>query len=1019
MKARKMLAVLLLVAMCVSFMAVSASAEVIVSDNVVIGGSQDVAAPETTPQAEPETNNDGTDGNVIIAESNYDDAQPQAEEPQTEASEAEQKETAKKDGPVQITRGNETLFFNSLQDAISNAVDGDYIVMTDNETIHAKGLSINSSVKIDLGGNTLTLIAGEGSKDRAAVYVKDTKNVTIENGIIDVQSSKDGENVYQYGNGINKAGEASLKMNCDFNYVGGGNNTVGNVLYGAGTYNFDPSANIDTEVNEVVDNGNGTWTVQEKTSKPVDPEPEVKYAAQIGEQKYEKFEDAVAAAKDGETVTMLMDAKAEAVSIDKNIVLDLGGKTLTANLTVPEGKSVEIKNGTVSGTIECMGTLTINAKATINVSGDAAQLNISDGGVYTLTAPEKKFNITGGMFDTDVTALAAEGYYAKANGDGTFSVAALAAANVTPATANFVEKNAPAEGLVFTFDVNASEVQSVKVDGTALNGGDKGEFEAAEKTITIKKAYLDTLPVGEHKIEFAVKNSTGAVATVKVEENAKLWIDNNSADEFVKGSDKDLVFRCNNEVTNPKMGNVAISGENVVINNNGANTTVALKAAYLNTDAFKAGETYTLSVDTAKGTVSANFNVVEKGSGVECTLTDANGNAPGTINYFKGEAEKGQNVDTTFKTSPAIRSVKLDGVELKAIENYTVTGNTVTIKKDAPAFQNTAAGAHKLSFEFDVPGKTITRDVDLMIYPSMVIVPTRYVQKSGVDVKITVSDKGDNLVAGTAADKLEYIPADGFSYDEANSCYVVKASYLDGKPVGTYYLGMTLNGKAVLGAITIAPAPAVSYNDSNKEGKWENNGGSLSFDVKPDVKDVYVDGVAVADKNYSVNDKNVLTLKYGFLDSLSYGKHKIIVTTSDGNTNELEFTTKCGIAPKNGDSHTKGGRKNLDFVCSDPIKKVMVGTETLKADMYTLSKDGKTLTLKADFMNKLRADRTFQLTVETTEGCIASTYFKILSPGAASGTPTTGDESGIMLWAAVLVLSGIGAVALIPRKKNQ
>ena len=78
------------------------------------------------------------------------------------------------------------------------------------------------------------------------------------------------------------------------------------------------------------------------------------YVAQIGDVKYETLKDAVNAAKDGDIVMLLTDAT-EDVTINKNITLDLGGKTLTntnsgkATISVKDSAVVTVKNGFVMG----------------------------------------------------------------------------------------------------------------------------------------------------------------------------------------------------------------------------------------------------------------------------------------------------------------------------------------------------------------------------------------------------------------------------------------------------------------------------------------------------------------------------------------------------------------------------------------------------------------------------------------------------------------------------------------------
>ena len=76
--------------------------------------------------------------------------------------------------------------------------------------------------------------------------------------------------------------------------------------------------------------------------------------AKIGDKEYATLADAIDAAKTGDTVTLLADTT-EDVTIDKNITLDLGGKTLTntnagkATISVSNGATATVKNGSVVG----------------------------------------------------------------------------------------------------------------------------------------------------------------------------------------------------------------------------------------------------------------------------------------------------------------------------------------------------------------------------------------------------------------------------------------------------------------------------------------------------------------------------------------------------------------------------------------------------------------------------------------------------------------------------------------------
>ena len=158
-------------------------------------------------------------------------------------------------------------------------------------------------------------------------------------------------------------------------------------------------------------NADGTYSVKEG-----------KYVAEIGSQGYESLTEAVAAAQDGQTVTLLADAT-EDVVISKSITLDLGGKTLTntnagkATISVTGG-TVTVKNGNVMGGNDYYNievTKGSNANLTLTdvnaTAGNNGSSMIDNYGTLTITSgtytggldtvknePSAKLNITGGTF---------------------------------------------------------------------------------------------------------------------------------------------------------------------------------------------------------------------------------------------------------------------------------------------------------------------------------------------------------------------------------------------------------------------------------------------------------------------------------------------------------------------------------------------------------------------------------------------------------------------------------------------
>ena len=125
--------------------------------------------------------------------------------------------------------------------------------------------------------------------------------------------------------------------------------------------------------------------------------------AKIGEASYAKLSDAVTAAADGNTVTLLKDTT-EDVVVDKNITLDLGGKTLTgtktankASLTVVKGATATVKNGTILGTENGYYTIQNNGTATFEnltaTAGNTGSSMIDNWGTLTINSGE----YTGGL----------------------------------------------------------------------------------------------------------------------------------------------------------------------------------------------------------------------------------------------------------------------------------------------------------------------------------------------------------------------------------------------------------------------------------------------------------------------------------------------------------------------------------------------------------------------------------------------------------------------------------------------
>ena len=147
---------------------------------------------------------------------------------------------------------------------------------------------------------------------------------------------------------------------------------------------------------------------------------------------YGTLADAIADAQDGDTITVCADIAEEAVVIDKNITIDLGGNQLTGDVETTAGATAELKNGSIvsedasKATITTAGDLTLTD---ITAAGASDILNVTEGtltinsGKYTggaanlfVVGNNASVSVKGGIFDQDPTAYLDDGLTALHDG---------------------------------------------------------------------------------------------------------------------------------------------------------------------------------------------------------------------------------------------------------------------------------------------------------------------------------------------------------------------------------------------------------------------------------------------------------------------------------------------------------------------------------------------------------------------------------------------------------------------------
>ena len=254
-------------------------------------------------------------------------------------------------------------------------------------------LSISGASKITVTGDAVAKVGNDGAiEDGAAVSAvnrmgyKALEKIVLAGGTFTAKAGNTALKAYAWANGTESAFD----------------NAMGTIAISGGTFSSAVLPEYCAAGYEPVTNGDGTFGVKEGA-----------YVAEIGTAKYETLEAALAAAKDGETVTLLADITHEGsqlvIAADKSLTLDLNGKTLEVskytakaaqvsvlgNLTVTDGSAAQTGvicsdyTGTAGlvGCVEENGALTMQG-GRITTEGMAKAGNavkIATGGTVEMT----------------------------------------------------------------------------------------------------------------------------------------------------------------------------------------------------------------------------------------------------------------------------------------------------------------------------------------------------------------------------------------------------------------------------------------------------------------------------------------------------------------------------------------------------------------------------------------------------------------------------------------------------------
>lgn len=256
----------------------------------------------------------------------------------------------------------------------------------DNSVINAKTMGVqvcSGSLNISGAGTAIT-VTGDGIaktendgaiEDGAAISIvnrigyKGLDKIKVESGTFKAKGDNAAVKAYDWDN--------TNKTESDFTQSD-------KVSISGGTFSSAVDKSLCANGYIPTQNADGTYGVKEG-----------KYVAEVNGAKYATLAEAIGAAQDGQTVTLLADATKDVV-ISKSITLDLGGKTLTntdagkATISVQSG-TVTVKNGNVVGgndyyNIEAKKDANLTLTDVTATAGNTGSSMIDNWGTLTITS---------------------------------------------------------------------------------------------------------------------------------------------------------------------------------------------------------------------------------------------------------------------------------------------------------------------------------------------------------------------------------------------------------------------------------------------------------------------------------------------------------------------------------------------------------------------------------------------------------------------------------------------------------
>ena len=460
-----------------------------------------------------------------------------------------------------------------------------------------------------------------------------------------------------------------------------------------------------------------------------------------------------------------------------------------------------------------------------------------------------------------------------------------------------------------------------------------------------------------------------------------------------------------------------------------------------------AGKTLRLVNGTVKGSITVNGALELSGVTVEGDINLTSTGTQAILNASGNTYANNVNVDASSgQVSPNISDGKYGAIKFSGVASNVVGGVTGGLFKSAVPAAVCAKGTYPAASKDDTFKYTVGKytasvknnngKTSADYYKGSAQASKNYNLSFSVSPGLTALSVKN---ASTKAVVKSLVNGTDYNYYAAGGKVEISkfAAFLETLPADALVLAFELDG----GGYVEFPLNVWANVTFTPSRYYKGSGTSIVFDVTDTPIEIIMDttDTSAGTKLKSGTDYTIsggkVTIPGSFFEKLDGGNHNFFFKYKMGSqTYRLRCTvgvlvdyrvfkindvsvTDANLATV--DWYTNSG-KTLKLHADGPYEKftgVKIGDKVLPAGSYGfyMGEGGQTVvTINAGYLNTL-AKGNYPVTLLFKDG-EATAQFDV---HYGSASPKTGDENNLVLWLAVMLLSGSAVVALIPRKKKQ